>query len=288
MEKTRILVTGASGFVGQYVIKELLKKNDLEIIVITRNIERCKSQELFKNITLVQYDLSRPNNEVIESIGKVDSLIHLAWDGLPNYKESFHIEKNLFESYNFCKTLLANGLKNLNIVGTCFEYGMVDGCLQEDFEPKPNNAYAIAKDSLRKFIELLIKKDSVSFKWIRLFYMYGEGQAKNSLISQLEQAILKGEQTFNMSGGEQLRDYLPVDDVAANIVSCSLQTQINGIINCCSGKPISVRSFVENYLKKRNIEMKLNLGFYPYADYEPMAFWGDRTKLQKLINLSNF
>ena len=84
-----------------------------------------------------------------------------------------------------------------------------------------------------------------------------------------------------MSGGEQLRDYLSVDDVAANIVSCSLQTQINGIINCCSGKPISVRSFVENYLKKRNIEMKLNLGFYPYADYEPMAFWGDRTKLQK-------
>ena len=90
-----------------------------------------------------------------------------------------------------------------------------------------------------------------------------------------------------MSGGEQLRDYLPIDLVADYLVSCSLQTEITGIINCCSGRPISVRKFVEKYLEEKNINIKLNLGYYPYADYEPMAFWGDDTKLKKILSLSN-
>ncbi len=62
-----------------------------------------------------------------------------------------------------------------------------------------------------------------------------------------------------------------------------MQNDITGIINCCSGKPISIRNLVENYLKKHNNAIKLNLSFYPYPDYEPMAFWGDNTKLKKIL-----
>jgi dTDP-6-deoxy-L-talose 4-dehydrogenase (NAD+) len=87
-----------------------------------------------------------------------------------------------------------------------------------------------------------------------------------------------------MSGGEQLRDYLPVSTVASNIVSLSLQQSVEGIINCCSGKPISVRKLAENYIQEKGSKIRLCLGHYPYPDYEPMAFWGDNKKLNKILS----
>jgi len=86
-----------------------------------------------------------------------------------------------------------------------------------------------------------------------------------------------------MSGGEQLRDYLRVSEVADILIKIALQNKVQGIINCCSGKPVSVRKFVEQYLLDNNAEIKLELGYYPYPDYEPMAFWGDNEKLKKII-----
>ena len=115
--------------------------------------------------------------------------------------------------------------------------------------------------------------------------MYGDGQNKNSLIALLNKAIKKGEKEFNMSGGEQLRDFLHCDQVVSHISKIALQNKINNqIINCCSGEAISVKELVENYLNEKKNKMKLNLGFFPYPKYEPMAFWGDNSKLKELID----
>ncbi len=86
-----------------------------------------------------------------------------------------------------------------------------------------------------------------------------------------------------MSAGEQLRDYLPVEKVAEIIVKTSLQNETTGIINCCSGKPVSIKKMVEDYLAKNNYPINLNLGYYPYNDYEPLEFWGSTEKLKKII-----
>ena len=96
----------------------------------------------------------------------------------------------------------------------------------------------------------------------------------NSILSQLENAVIKKEAVFNMSQGEQLRDYLKVEYMAEKIVNYSVDNNLNGIVNCCSGKPISIKRLVEDYIKENNYNIKLNFGFYPYNDYEPMAFWG--------------
>jgi dTDP-6-deoxy-L-talose 4-dehydrogenase (NAD+) len=179
--------------------------------------------------------------------------------------------------------MVESGCKKVVVIGTCFEYGMQSGALKEDLETKPDNPYALAKDTLRKYLEQLQKQVDFNLKWIRLFYMYGIGQNPNSIISQLETALEKGEEVFNMSGGDQLRDYLPVEQVAEYIVKISFQDKINGIINCCSGEPISIKELVENYLKEKNKSIGLNLGYYPYPDYEPMAFWGDDEQLRLAI-----
>ncbi len=179
--------------------------------------------------------------------------------------------------------MIINGLKDLTITGTCLEYGFVEGCLSESMKTDPSVSYAIAKDSLQKFLSQLQKVQHFSFKWIRLFYMYGIGQNPNSLFSQLDKAIEQGQKIFNMSGGEQLRDYLPVGKAAEHIVKIAMQNEVTGIINCCSGEPVSIKELVRKYLTEKGQHLELNLGYHPYTDYEPMAFWGDNEKLKTII-----
>ncbi len=62
-----------------------------------------------------------------------------------------------------------------------------------------------------------------------------------------------------------------------------MQNKANGIINCCSGVPVSIRKLAENYLKKKRKNIRLNFGYYPYPDYELMAFWGDNKKLKMAL-----
>jgi dTDP-6-deoxy-L-talose 4-dehydrogenase (NAD+) len=279
----KILVTGATGFIGNHVVIELLK-NNCQVIATSLHEEKAEAASWFSQVTYIPFGLKNfdDGTNYYSFFEEPDAMIHLAWEGLPNYKETFHLEENLPRHLAFLTNLINNGLTNLTVTGTCFEYGMKEGCLGEEMDCEPANPYAIAKNKLRIQLQLLNARESFNFKWIRLFYMYGEGQSVKSLISQLETALDNNEPQFNMSGGEQLRDFLPVEEVAANIVTIAIQNKVQGIINCCSGKPVTVRSFVEDYIKAKNKSILLNLGYYPYTDYEPMEFWGDNSKL-KLI-----
>jgi nucleoside-diphosphate-sugar epimerase len=273
----KVAVTGGTGFIGKYLVENLLNSH-MEVIVTGIDINIAVQYPWFEKITFIEFNLKdKPNKKVLEEIASSDKLIHLAWSGLPNYKDLFHIEENLMTQYFFLKELVSLGLQDITVTGTCFEYGMKEGPLNTEMPADPQNPYAIAKDTLRKFLQELQKKENFRLKWLRLFYMYGEGQSKNSILSQLEQAIKNGEDIFNMSGGEQLRDYLPVNEVAKRIADVAIDNQKNGIYNICSGKPISIMTLVEDYLKENNKSIKLNLGYYPYPDYEPMAFWGDNS-----------
>jgi nucleoside-diphosphate-sugar epimerase len=279
----KVLVTGATGFIGNHVIERLLKISQ-HVIATSAHEEKAKQFDWYSKVTYLPLDLNalEANKDYFDYFGKPEVLIHLAWEGLPNYKSSFHVDRILPQQYSFLSNLIQNGLNDLTVTGTCFEYGMRGGCLDESMEPAPANAYAIAKDSLRKALEDLQTLHSLSFKWARLFYMFGKGQNPKSILAQLETAIQNKEEVFNMSGGEQLRDYLPVESVAEYIVGIALQTEVEGIINCCSGFPISIKQIVTDYLRQRGATIKLNLGYYPYPDYEPMEFWGDSRKLRSI------
>ncbi|MBX3242478.1 MAG: NAD(P)-dependent oxidoreductase [Chitinophagaceae bacterium] len=280
----KVLVTGASGFIGNYVVKELLRLGHA-VIASSSNPEKAREKSWFRDITYVHFNLADYDDTVnyFDFFFQPDIMIHLAWEGLPDFKSAFHVDINLPRHKAFLQNMIRNGLSDLSVTGTCLEYGMQEGALREDFPTKPTTCYGIAKSELWKFLSQLQAMYPIYLKWVRLFYMYGEGQSPKSLLSQLQNALDNNDEMFNMSKGDQSRDYLPVEKVADYLVSIALQNKVTGIINCCSGKPITVKELVANYMAKKNKHIKLNLGFYDYPDYEPRNFWGDTTKLKTIL-----
>ena len=279
----KIAVTGASGFIGRHTVAALLARGH-RVTVGGRNAEKFSDFIWRDRVTVVEGDLYAQPANWLRRVGEQDAMIDLAWSGLPNYKELFHFERNLNASYEFLKATVESGISRVLVAGTCFEYGLRSGVLSEDLPTDPRNSYALAKDTLRKFLQNFQEKQAFDFKWARLFYMYGPGQNPTSLLAQLDKAIDSGATYFDMSPGEQLRDYLPVSTVADYLVRLVEQSKIGGVINCCSGNPISVRGLVEKHLAERDAKIILRLGKFGYSSFEPMAFWGDRRKLDTALS----
>ena len=269
---SKVIVSGATGFVGQHLIP-LLLNNNFQVIATSRDQQKASKFSWYKDVQFITLDLSKDQMKIDEpqDVG----LIHLAWQGLPNYKSAFHIDVNLPQSYNFIKSLVLQNLSQVLVTGTCYEYGLQSGPIASITKPLPSNPYAIAKNNLREQLYALSKEYSFCFQWARLFYMYGKGQNQNSVLSQLDNAINKNENTFNMSGGNQIRDYLPVEKVVQQIFDLFVSSQ-EGIFNVCSGNPITIKNLVDNHIRQRSAKIKLNLNYYPYPDNEPMEFWGIR------------
>jgi len=277
----RVMVTGATGFVGRHVVNELLARGHT-VVAIARDIKRAREMPWFDRVGFIQCDLHESFEPLLQPECLPDAIVHLAWPGLPNYRDFFHISKNLPADLVFLEAAVKSGVPHLLIAGTCLEYGMQYGPLSEEMETRPTTPYGFAKDALRKALQLLQKESPFALQWMRLFYMYGEGQNRNSLLAQLDCAIDERQPVFNMSAGDQLRDYLPIQEVAEKFVLALESPQMDGIVNCCSGKPISVLDLVKQRCDAKASNIKLNRGYYPYPDYEPLAFWGVPSKLTLL------
>jgi nucleoside-diphosphate-sugar epimerase len=275
----RVMVTGATGFVGRYVVNALLAKGH-SVVAIARDIERARELQWIDHVEFIRCDLHENFEPLLQPDSLPDAIVHLAWPGLPNYRDFFHISKNLPADIAFLEEAVKAGVPHLIVAGTCLEYGMQYGPLAEEMETRPTTPYGFAKDSLRKSLQLLQKERLFTLQWMRLFYMYGEGQNRNSLLAQLDRAIDEGHAVFNMSAGDQLRDYLPIQKVADKFTIALENPQCQGVINCCSGIPVSVLDLVQLRCRERSSDIQINRGYYAYPDYEPLAFWGVPSKLE--------
>jgi dTDP-6-deoxy-L-talose 4-dehydrogenase (NAD+) len=276
----RVAVSGASGFIGQYVLREL-QSCGLNTIALAHSTIRHSSQS--KASKWVVMDIANPPSNPFEAMGSPDALIHLAWSGLPNYQSRHHLEVELPAQLAFLTSCVRNGLKRLVVTGTCYEYGLASGELAEDAPTQPCTQYGLAKDRLRKSLFGLRVQYGLDLAWLRLFYLYGDGQSEKSLYRMLHAAIDQGAKTFDMSGGEQLRDFLPAHEAARLIVEIVQRKNINGIFNVCSGNPIAVRELVQSWIEASGAKITMNLGRLPYSPSEPMAFWGAREKLDAIV-----
>jgi dTDP-6-deoxy-L-talose 4-dehydrogenase (NAD+) len=278
----KVLVTGATGFVGRHLVAALLERG-CEIRAVARNAETARSMPWIDDVEFVSADIHAADLNVVALTEGIDALVHLAWPGLPNYRALFHFEHNLMADYRFIKSAVEAGVQQVLVAGTCFEYGMQSGPLSESTEPRPSNPYGLAKHTLHLFLQNLQQERPFTLQWARLFYLHGAGQNPNSLLAALDRAIDSGEPTFNMSAGEQLRDFLAIETAASHLAAILHQRDFAGVVNCASGQPVSVRALVEQRLRERGAALDLNLGHYPYPTHEPMAFWAVVERLQQLL-----
>ncbi len=277
----KVAVSGAAGFLGRHVVAALERAGAEPTLWVRPSSSQGVRDR--SNRPVVGIDLLDPPARAFDRLGRPDALIHLAWGGLPNYGSPHHVEQELPAHEALLTQLVGDGLRNLVVAGTCFEYGMQSGALAESTEAAPANAYAVAKDSLRRCLQALQRERPFDLTWARLFYLHGEGQASSALLPQLQRALDAGAASFPMSGGEQLRDYLAVEEAADDLVRLALARRDHGIVNVCSGQPIAVRALVERWLSSQGRTIELDLGRYPYPAHEPMAFWGDDAKLRRCL-----
>ncbi len=283
----RIAVTGASGFVGRAVVAQLLARG-VDVIAVSRRADPEAAPPWSGNggLSHCTLDLAAPPPRPFAHLGRPDAILHLAWHGLPNYRGACHMEEELPRQIEFLRRCVDDGLQRLIVSGTCLEYGLREGCLDESLPTQPVTAYALAKDRLRLALQVQATQGGLQLAWLRLFYLYGEGQAPTSLYAQLRAAIARGDARFPMSRGDQVRDFQPLSVAAQQIAAITLHDSAAGIFNVCSGRPRSVLELVHQWLHEWGAEIELERGVYDYPDYEPRAFWGDRRRLDTLLGLA--
>ena len=235
-------------------------------------------------VTVVEIDLARPSANLHMRLGQPDGFAHLAWGSLTDFNSHDHMAVELPLHLAFLTALVTSGLPRLTVVGTCLEYGLQSGALHEGLPANPVTPYGLAKDSLRRSLQLLQRNVPFDLAWARLFYVYSEKAVRRTLMTQLTEAVARGDVSFAMSSGEQLRDYLPADEQAALIGRLIAAQGNSGVVNICNGTPISVRRLVESWIAERGWNIALDLNKYPIPAYEPIAFWGDRSKLNHILS----
>lgn len=270
-----VAVTGAGGFLGRLVV-DALENAGVRVIALSRSLQKTSFGHT------IEADVFNLSEADLALLAEADCLLHLAWDGLPNYQSMNHIDQ-LAGHYQFLKRVIGAGQKNIVVAGTCFEYGQQNGCLDECTAPKPNTIYGLAKYQLLQQMVALQNSREFNLTWLRPFFMYGAGQSEKSLYSLFVKAVAEQNDSFPMSGGQQLRDFLAAEQVAQYMARLALLKSNLGVVNICSGEPTSVRSLVESWRDAMGADIELDLGVYPYSEYEPMAYWGCVKKLNRVL-----
>jgi nucleoside-diphosphate-sugar epimerase len=263
------VVTGATGFVGRHVVSNLIA-NGYQVLSLARDVEKAKNIPELNGSSISCFDIS--GNDPLPDFPRNSVLVHCAWGDVRDTQSVKHIEEHLLHNFFFIKKAVEQGIKKVLVTGTCYEYGLQSGPVSATTTTAPNTPYALAKDTLHKALRQLQSKIDYQLIWARLFYMYGAGQDENSIVPLFDAALARGDKVFNMSLGEQLLDFLPVEKVAEQIHT--LLSFDDGVYNICSGKPISLRRFLEQRMKEKNKHIDLNLGYYEYRKQDSMAIWG--------------
>lgn len=277
MENKKILVTGACGYIGRHVVKTLL---DMGYHVVAADVQNRGIDERAE--TFIS-DIFSGDEYIYEKTGKPDVCLHLAWRDGFNHNSDYHLG-HLSDHYTFIKHMCDGGLPHLAVLGSMHEIGYHEGMISEDTQGNPSSQYGIAKYALRKSCELLYaNSEHITFQWLRAYYIYGDDRLNNSIFAKIIKAAESGQKTFPFTTGKNQYDFILVDELAKQISTAITQNEVTGIIECCSGVPMSLANKVEEFIKINNYDITLEYGAFADRPYDSPIVYGDATKINKIM-----
>jgi nucleoside-diphosphate-sugar epimerase len=281
-----IIVTGASGFIGRYAIPYLLKDR----YVIHAVFFNSKPDIQHKNLIWHQCNLLKTEEQkILFSRIKPSHLLHFAWDAVPGkYWTSLENLRWVQTSIELLKNFKKNGGIRAVFAGTCAEYDWNYGYCSEGVTPmRSSTLYGICKNSLQEIITQFSKQTGLDTAWGRIFYLYGPFEERSRLIPYVINSLLLNQQT-KLTHGNQIRDFLYVQDVASAFVAL-LNSEVQGPVNIASGQPVALQQIVytiANKLEKRDL-VKLGAIQSP-EDEPPLLLANVRRLIQEVEWLPRF
>ena len=273
----KVLVTGGSGFIGRHCLP-LLAAHGYEVHAVS-----IAPEDPLPQIHWHVVDLLNPE-EVNNLIAKVKPthLLHLSWyTVMGKYWTSLENIRWVQASLELLRTFAENGGKRVVIAGTCAEYDWKYELYSEQTTPLvPATLYGACKHALQIMVDAFCRQTGLSYAWGRVFFLYGPHEHPDRLVSSVIRSLLQGE-SARCSHGNQIRDFLHVEDVASAFVAL-LDSDLTGPVNIGSGKPIAIREVVEIIGELIQQKDLIQLGALPVPPNDPPALIADTHRLQSI------
>ena len=270
----RILLTGATGFVGRQVLGHLAT-HDVRLTIIVRDGKHA----MFKDNPAVETVIATPDlfKETTEwwdnVLQGIDTVIHVAWYAEPGlYLQSLKNFDCLQGTLNMAKGVAQAGVRRFVGIGTCFEYDLSHGILSIETPLNPLTPYASAKAAVYMALSQWLPLHRIEFVWCRLFYLYGEGENVRRLVPYLRGMLAQGKPA-ELTSGNQIRDFIDVSEAGRLIAEVALGTAQKGI-NICSGIPITVKQLAEKIADEYGRRDLLMFGVRPDNLIDPRCVVG--------------
>ncbi len=272
----KILITGANGYIGSGVIEQLLTRKKIEIIAT--DYKYVEEKEKVKYVYTDIFDVDDP----YVFFEKPDVVLHLAWRNGFVHDSLSHIE-DFSKHVIFLKKMMEAGVSRICVMGSMHEIGFYEGSIDENTPCHPQSFYGISKNALYNAVKLLADKNACILQWIRGFYIVGNTTNGCSIFSKITQAAMEGKKEFPFTHGLNQYDFIAYDEFCEQVCAVVEQNDINGIINCCSGRPMRIGERVENFIKENGYDIKLQYGMFPERSYDSKAIWGNNEKIKQIM-----
>lgn len=277
----KIVITGATSFIGVHLIRELLN-NKFEIYAVVRpnsaNLYRIPENDLVHVIELDMNDYDR----LCENTEKIDAFIHLAWEGVraPQRDNELLQRRNYECALKALHAAFISGCKVFIGAGSQAEYGKMTGKVDETYSCSPITEYGKMKHLAFEKMKEEAEEKGIRFIWTRIFSLYGKYDYPGTLVMSAVDRMKRNE-PIEMTEATQMWDYLYVVDAAKAIVHLLLSEDASGVYNLANGDVKPLRRFIEEIKVVLNSSSELKFGAIPYGEAGPIDLIPDNSKIMR-------
>lgn len=260
----RAIVTGGSGFIGSWLIQELLK-NEVSVAIIVRNKENLlPSIKDSSKVTIIEKGIEEISEDDFEQPLSYDVFFHLGWGGVaPEQKNDIDIQlNNITMSLHALEVANKIGCKKFIASGTVAEYVFCDDVMDVNAKQTPNDMYGAAKVSAHYFLEVRARQLRQPFTWMVIPSTFGERRHDNNIITYTINTLLNGEKP-KYGNLTQMWDFLYVGEVARAIYLIGENGKSEMVYGIGSGEYRPLREYIEMIRDLINPKLELGIGEVP-------------------------